>query len=130
MDRNLASALALASTAVLAVMLAAAAPDNAYADDITVDNTPFVSGRTRADVQSELFRRAPPPKTGAGEWALQSNPALARKTGLTKEQVQAEYKSSRNYASALLAEDSGSAYFMKSAPRGAGGTASMGGPAR
>jgi hypothetical protein len=129
MDRNLASSLALASTAVLAVVLAAAAPGDAHADDITIDNTPFAATRSRADVQSELFRQAAPMKAGAGEWALQSNHVLPLTSASTKEQVRAEYKASREYVSALLAEDSGSAYFMK-APRAVNGTATMGGPAR
>lgn len=129
MDRNLASSLALASTAILAVVLAAAAPGDALADDITIDNTPFASTRSRTEVQSELFSQAAQVKASAGEWALQSNHVPALKSASTKEQVRAEYKASREYVSALLAEDSGSAYFMK-APRGANGTATMGGPSR
>lgn len=48
MDRNLMSGLALAATATLAVVLAAAAPDNAYADDISVDTIPPTGPCTRA----------------------------------------------------------------------------------
>ena len=43
MNRNLASTLTITATAAAAFALAAMASSNAYADDITVDNTPFVS---------------------------------------------------------------------------------------
>ena len=133
MDRNLMSGLALAATATMAVVLAAAAPDNAYADDISVDTTPFTSTRTRAEIQSELFSQAALVRSGASEWALQSDPALKVTGASTREQAKSEYKASRSVVSAMLGEDSGSAYFMKSAPSSrasADGAATMGGPAR
>ena len=40
-----------------AFAMAAMACNNAYADDITVDNTPFVSSKTRAEVQAEVMGR-------------------------------------------------------------------------
>ena len=132
MDRNLVSALTLVSTATLAVVLVAMTPGNAYADDITIDTTPFASTRTRAEVQSELFSQAALVKSGVGasEWKMNSNPALPQQASSTRAQAQAEYKASRDYVHALLSEDSGSAYFMKSAPPGTSGTSTMGGPAR
>ena len=132
MDRNLASVLVLASTAVLAVVLAATGSGNAYADDITVDTTPFTSTKTRAEVQSELFSQAAQARSGAREWAMQSNHQLAPKSDWSRQQAQAEYKASRAYVSAVSGEDSGSAYFIKSASaRGASAAATtMGGPAR
>lgn len=52
MERNLASILALASTAAITVTLAAVAPADAYADDISVD-------RTRAQ-----YNHLPPTRVG------------------------------------------------------------------
>ena len=46
MDRNLASILALAGTAAISVTLAAIAPGDAYADDISVDGTPITLATT------------------------------------------------------------------------------------
>jgi hypothetical protein len=47
MSRHLASALAYTTTTVAAVFaVAAIASGSAYADDITIDNTPFVSSKT------------------------------------------------------------------------------------
>jgi hypothetical protein len=52
-------------------------------------------------------------------------------TTTASEQVRNAYKMSRDEANALNGEDSGSAYFLKSAaPSGANPVATMGGPAR
>jgi hypothetical protein len=51
MNRNLASTLSIVSTAAAAFAFAAIASGNACADDITIDNTPFQSTRTRTEVQ-------------------------------------------------------------------------------
>ncbi len=122
MNRNLASALAIASTAAVAVALAALSPAKAYADDITIDNTPFQGSRSRAEVLGELRDQAAVARTGT---------APKRQSVQTREQARAEYKASRDYVQALNAEDSGSAYFIKSTPRdGSNPAATMGGPAR
>lgn len=57
MNRNLASALTIGATAAAAVAVAALGPAKAYADDITIDTTPFVSSKSRAEVQAELMRQ-------------------------------------------------------------------------
>ena len=130
MDRNLVSAIAFASTATLAVLLAAASSGSAYADDITLDTTPSPAASARAEGQPNVFRRGSPVRGDASEWALQSNQPVALTSASTRTQAQAEYKASREQVNALLGEDSGSAYFMKSAPGRTNGTATMGAPSR
>src|SRR4051812_9370091 len=88
-------------------LLAISAASSALADDITIDPTPFVSTRTRAEVQAELrqFKQA-----GVNPWA-QGYDQLARlRSTKTRAQVTAEYLQSREEAAALGAEDSGSAW--------------------
>jgi hypothetical protein len=109
MNRNLASTLTIVSTAAAAFALAAMASSNAYADDITVDNTPFVSTRTRAEVQAEVMGRAEQLRMANSEWSTQQHqPSEA--SVLTRAQVKAEYIASRREANAFNSEDSGSAY--------------------
>ena len=99
-------------------------------DDITIDNTPFVSSRSRAEVQAELMSRSDLVRAGASEWALQRNQLPAVASSYTKEQARSEYKSARQYVNALTGEDSGSAYFAGTAARRVNASATMGGPAR
>lgn len=127
MNRNLASALSLASTAAVAAALAAVVSSNAYADDITIDNTPFVSSKSRADVQRELATQAQQVRAAASEWSLQGNQMPQIRSAYTSEQAMAEYKVSRDLVRALNGEDSGSAYFIKAQVNPG---AIMGGPAR
>jgi hypothetical protein len=110
MNRNLASTLTIVSTGAVAFALATMAPGAAYADDITIDNTPFVSTRTRAEVQAEVMGRAEQLRMATSEWSTQQHQAF-QPGGLTRAQVQAEYIASRPEANALNSEDSGSSYF-------------------
>ena len=132
MNRNLESALALSiSFAAAFVAAAAISVTDAHADDITIDKTPFVSSKSRADVRAELMGQPQLVRAAANEWTTQHNEAPQLKSAYTSEQAKAEYKVSRQHVSALTGEDSGSAYFIKSAvPPGANATATMGGPAR
>ena len=93
----------------IAAVLAVAAT-SALADDITVDTTPFVSSRTRAEVQAELgnFQKA-----GTSPWSIQYNPLKSFASAKTRSQVQAEYIASRDAVRALTGEDSGSAYLAR-----------------
>jgi hypothetical protein len=126
MNRNLASALAIGTTTAAALALAIAA-GNAYADDITIDSTPFVSTKTRAEVRAELLGQAASVRASASEWSMQFDQAPLIKSAYTSDQAKAEYKVSRDFVRALTGEDSGSAYFIKGPVPG---TAVMGGPAR
>ena len=128
MHRNFVSAIALAGTAAVLAMIPSSP---ARADDITVDRTPFVSSRTRAEVQAELLGQAAQVRAGSGEWAMQFNDSPRIKSGYTSAEAKAEFKSSRDYLNALYGEDSGSAYFLKAPGTfGANPGAVMGGPAR
>ena len=113
MNRNLASTLTITATAAAAFALAALACNNAYADDITVDNTPFVSSKTRAEVQAEAMGQS---SIASSEWATQMNEPRQTTSDLTRAQVTAEYLASRREVSAMNAEDSGSSY-LASLPR-------------
>jgi hypothetical protein len=105
MNRNIASALVIAAAAVAG---------NAFADDITIDNTPFVGSKTRAEVQAELsqFKRA-----GTSPWSTQYNPLAKFQSTKSRADVVAEYTAARNEVAALNGEDSGSAYLAQYAGR-------------
>jgi hypothetical protein len=110
MNRKLATALVLA---------AAAAAGNAFADDITIDTTPFVSSKTRAEVQGELgqFKRA-----GTSPWSMQYNPLAKFTSDTSRADVTAQYLASRIQVAAFNSEDSGSAYLAQYRVRNTGTT--------
>lgn len=110
MNRKLATALVLAAAAVAG---------NAFADDITVDTTPFVSAKSRAEVQAELgqFKQA-----GTSPWSIQYNPLAGYKSQTSRADVTAQYLASRNQVAALTSEDSGSAYLAQYRVRNTGTT--------
>jgi DUF2917 family protein len=127
MNRNYASALAMGTVTVLAAAAAVAmACASAYADDITVEHATFVSTLSRDEVNAELNRSF----AGGNPWASSYN-MFQGQSATTREQVSGVYKMSRDEVNAMNAEDSGSAYFLKSTSPVARkpGTA-MGGPAR
>jgi len=128
MTRNIASTLAFTGIAAAAVAAAALVSGTSYADDITVDNTPFVSSRSRADVQAELLGQADALRSAASEWAMQSNQPPQLKSTYTREQARNEYKAARQEVNALNAEDSGSSYFS-GIPLRRSPSATMGAPA-
>ena len=113
MNRTLATALSLTTTAAAILAVAAMAAGPAYADDITVDNTPFVSTRTRAEVRSEVMGQSEALRTASSEWATQSGPAMNPDTGFTSAQAKAEYIAARSEVHAFTAEDSGSSYLAR-----------------
>jgi uncharacterized protein DUF4148 len=120
MTRNLASALTVASTAAAAFAFAAIASSNAYADDITVDNTPFVSTKTRAEVQAEVMGQAEQLRIANSEWFMQSNHASLPQSDFTRAQATAEYIAARHEVAALSSEDSGSSYLASQQRRRTG----------
>ncbi len=105
MNRNFATALVIAAAAVAG---------NAFADDITVDTTPFNSVKSRAEVQAELgqFKKA-----GTSVWSTQYNPLARFQSTRSAADVRAEYIASRNEVAALNSEDSGSAYLATAGNR-------------
>jgi hypothetical protein len=117
MNRHFAPALTIATTVIAAIGAAALVSTKAHADDITIDPTPFVSTRTRAEVKAEVTAEPQRVRDGASEWALQHNEPTRLDSGYTRQQALADYKASRQEVSALTAEDSGSSYLMRHAMR-------------
>jgi hypothetical protein len=109
MNRNLASALSITITVAAGLAAAAMASGNAYADDITIDTTPFISTKTRAEVRAEAMGQSL--TSAASEWAMQLNHAPQSQSAYTREQATAEYIAARNEVHSRNAEDSGSSYF-------------------
>ncbi|HSV53115.1 MAG TPA: DUF4148 domain-containing protein [Burkholderiaceae bacterium] len=95
---------------VLAIVAATIAAGNAFADDDTIDTTPFVSTKSRAEVQAELAR---PYQGAVSPWSPQYNQLTEFKSRLTRAQVQAEYIAAREEVAAMNGEDSGSAYLAR-----------------
>lgn len=120
MNRKLATTLTIVSTVAAAVAFAAMASGNAYADDITIDPNPFVSTRTRAEVQAEVMGQAEALGTASSEWSMQLGEPVSPQSTLTRAQVMQEYVASRHEVNALNAEDSGSSY-LASLPRRSNG---------
>jgi hypothetical protein len=108
MNRNLKSSLVVTGTAAAAFTLAAMT-GAAYADDITIDPTPFVSTKSRAEVRAEVLGKAEQIRMAHGEGATGMDHSPFRST-LTRAQVRDDYMASRDQSSALHGEDSGSAY--------------------
>jgi hypothetical protein len=129
MNRNLASTLTLTSTVAAVFAVAAIASGNAYADDITIDSTPFVSSKTRDEVRGEVVGRSELLRTSSSEWAMQLNPALRPNSAYTSAEAKAEYIAARREVNALNAEDSGSSY-LATLPRRMNGSVVMAGQAR
>jgi hypothetical protein len=126
MNRNLPSAIAAGAVTTIALLAAAViASTPAYADDITVEQSPFVSSRTRQEVSAE----AKTPYPGGNPWSGTYNMFQARSTA-TSEQIQGEYRVNRDRVNAFHGEDSGSVYIMKAQDSLAPTTAAMGASAR
>lgn len=129
MNRHVASAFAYASTVAAATVAAALMATSAYAEGPILQDTPFVSTRTRADVQAELMSQAEQVRTGSTEWAMQLNQPVQLHSGYTTEQAKSEYKAARDLVHAMNSEDSGSSYFA-SMPARTKSIAVMAGTAR
>lgn len=110
MNRKLATALVLAAAAAAGNAFA----DNAFAGDITIDNSHFVSSLTRAQVQAQ------PQQDGGNAASLQYNPLATFKGEKSRDQVTAEYIASRTQVAAFNGEDSGSAYLAQTRVRNVG----------
>lgn len=88
-------------------LLLAAATGASFADDITVDTTPFTSTASRAAVQAEL---AAFKQSGVNPWSNQYNQLAQFSSQRSRAAVTAEYTQARDQVAAFTGEDSGSAY--------------------
>jgi hypothetical protein len=126
MTRNLRCAIATGAVTTIALLaLAVIASTPAYADDITVEQSPFVSSRTREEVSAE----AKTPYPGGNPWSGAYNMFQSRSTA-TSEQIQGEYITNRDTANAFHGEDSGSVYILKAQSLAPSSASAMGAPAR
>lgn len=103
----------------LAALFALALSGNAFADDITIDTTPFVSSKTRAEVQAELTQFK---KAGTSPWSIRYNPLASFRSTVSSEEVIAAYLASRSEVAAFSGEDSGSSYLTARTARSDGTT--------
>lgn len=94
----------------IAALVLAASASTAFADDITIDTTPFASVRSRAEVQAEL---ASFKQSGVNVWSNRYNPIAGFSSQRSRADVVAEYLASRREVAALTAEDSGSAALVQ-----------------
>ena len=96
----------------IAALSIAAAAGSAWADDITIDNTPFVSTKTRAEVKAELFQA----RADGSLAALTADyvPAQRYASVLTRQEVIADMRVNRDgFALAMTGEDSGAFYLAR-----------------
>ena len=114
MNRNIAIALLLA-----------AAAGTSFADDITVDHTPFTSTATRAEVRAEL---AAFKQSGVNPWSNQYDQLAQFSSQRTRAAVTAEYINARDRVAAFNGEDSGSAYLAAANSKAVAATTVAGQP--
>lgn len=98
----------------LAIALLVLSAGSARADDITIDPTPFVSSKSRAQVQAELVTFK---QSGVNPWSMAYDPLKAFRSNRTRSQVTAEYLAERHEVTAFTSEDSGSMHLMRVASR-------------
>ena len=99
----------------IAIALATiAAAGQAFADDITIEATPFVSTASRAQVQQELaqFKAA-----GVNPWSQAYNPLKSFRSTASRADVTADNVRSRDAVAATTGEDSGSAFLTAGGQR-------------
>lgn len=91
---------------LIAIAITAAAGAS-FADDITIDNTPFVSTATRAEVQADAqaFQAS-----GVNPWSNRYDVLADFDSERSRAQVRAEYVDARDRVAAFTGEDSGSSY--------------------
>jgi hypothetical protein len=114
MNQRITSALAFACSVAAATLAATAMSSSAWADDITIDPTPFVSQRSRAEVRAEMLADRARLSSAGSEWIAQQSAPLAP-SGLTRAQARADYIAAREEVLARNSEGGGSAT-MAAAP--------------
>jgi opacity protein-like surface antigen len=89
----------------IALVLATAAVGNAFADDITVEATPFQSTMSRAEVQADMQQAR---ASRIDPWAQDYDQLAAFRSERSRADVTAEYTADRDSVAAFNGEDSGS----------------------
>ena len=95
---------------IASALLVAAAAGSAFAETPTVVKEPFVSTKSRAEVQAELFAYK---QAGVNPWSTSYNQLAGFKSKVSRDQVVAQYLAARNEVAAINGEDSGSAYLAQ-----------------
>lgn len=128
MTRSVATSLSVLTAAIAAA--AAMVSTSAFADDPTPEPT-FVSSKVRSEVQGEVTAYRRQILAGYTDWALQRNEPVRASSGMTPQEVKADYIRQRMEVIANNAEHGGDAYFGKiqTSPR-ARTTSLMGAPSR
>jgi len=106
MNHRTASALAFACSVAAATLAATAMSSSARADDITIDTTPFVSQRTRAEVRAEVLADRAKLSSAGHEWIAQQSDPLPT-SGMTRAQARADYVAAREEVMARNSEGGG-----------------------
>jgi hypothetical protein len=91
---------------LLAVSAAAFAGQVLAETPKAVPEQPFVSVKSRSDVQAELVQYK---QAGVNPWSTSYNPLRAFKSNTTRDAVTAEYVAARDQVAAFNREDSGAA---------------------
>ena len=111
--------------ATSALLLAATFATSAFAEGPLEASDPFASGKTRAEVMTELGSYK---QSGVNPWSTSYNPLNKFKSSLSREQVVADYIASRDQVRAFGGEDSGSTYLAQMRATGAPATTLAGQP--
>jgi hypothetical protein len=108
MNQRIASALAFGCSVAAATLAATAMSSTAWADDITIDTTPFVSQRSRAEVVAEMMADRASLSSAGNEWVAQQSAPLPT-SDLTRAQARSDYIAAREEVLARNSEGGGSA---------------------
>jgi hypothetical protein len=104
-------------TRTLIAALALVAASSAFAEGPLVENTPFTSTKTRAEVQAELQQYK---ASGVNPWDKAYDQLRGLQGAKTRAQVTAEFLQSRDATAAFTGEDSGAAFLSARMPHVAG----------
>ena len=93
-----------------AALVLVASAGSVLAEDITIDNTPFTSAKSRAEVQAELqqFRAS-----RIDPWGQDYDQLASFRSERTRQEVTDEYVGERDTVNAFNGEDSGSMYMAR-----------------
>jgi hypothetical protein len=105
MNHRIASTLAFTGSVAAATVAAALMSGNALAETPTIDDTKFVSSRSRAEVRDEVL--AAHLSSAGGEWSGQQT-APFMSNGLTRAQARSDYIAARDEVMARNSEGGGS----------------------